>query len=475
LFNVGRRRSNRSRQVLDATAILVVAVMIASFPALQTDVRARDTALNAKLRAVNASPGSPNLDLIMDGRLIERDIAFGEGTQFLPVSTGDHEVQFAPTGKGVMAAFVEKKISLDAGEAHELVAVNELSDMDVEDYKINLDAINDGKARVRATNLVPGSDDLKVAVAGGDALFEGLDFKKASDYKDEDPGMYSLEVRKNDEKSALLTAKGVEFQQGSVYDLLILGASDERDLSILTLVTSVSPPCSALLRVGDPEDACVRVVHADAGAPAIDFYANGAQIASGVDIGSASDFVAAPAGEAIAIFATRAGAGSTESIVDQSQTFDAGKAYEIVVAGRVDDESLLVSEIDLAPLQQGQARLRVIDATQDLAEVDLAQKDGEQLFGGVTYMVATDYKVLEDGAIDVSLTSGGNAVATAQSVTLDLKEGMAYDLVLIGSQPDAGLQLSLFATNATARQATVATPIAGAPTGTPKATGTPDG
>jgi Domain of unknown function (DUF4397) len=438
-------------------------------------VLARDDALTATLRVVNASPGAPHLDLIMDGVLIERDIAFGEGTQFLPVSTGDHEVQFAPTGKGAKAALVDKKISLDDGEAHELVALNEPSDMEVEDYKIDLDMIDDGKARVRAINLVPGVDDLKVAVSGGDTLLDDLDFKKASDYKDEDPGSYNLEVRKNDKKSPLITVKGVEFQQGNVNDLLILGASDESDLSILTLVTSVSPPCSALLGVGRPEDACVRVVHADDGAPAIDFYANGARIASGVDFGSASDFVVAPAGEPIAIFATRAGAGSTESIVDQTQTFDAGQAYEIVVAGRVDDESLLVSEIDLAPLQQGQARLRFIDASQDLAEVDLAEKDGDQLFGGVKYMDATDYKVLEAGAIDVNLSTGGNVVATAQPVALDLKEGMAYDLVLIGTQGNASLQLLPFEANATARQATVATPVAGAPIGTPEATGTPDG
>jgi hypothetical protein len=122
----------------------------------------------------------------------------------------------------------------------------------------------------------------------------------------------------------------------------------------------------------------------------------------------------------------------------------------------------------------------MIAASQDADEGDLVVTDGDQLFGNVGYKDVTDYKVLDGGTYDLQFKKSGGDEVIVRAAKLELKEGMAYDLVLIGSQGDNTLQLILLEANATFRQGGVASPVAGTPgTGvpveTPEVVGTPIG
>ncbi|MFL5758238.1 MAG: DUF4397 domain-containing protein [Thermomicrobiales bacterium] len=474
------RQSARLGRMIAAVLLFMTlfAVFVRYHPL--TGAAAQQTSQNASVRVLNASPGAPSLDLIVDGAPLVQGVAFGKATEYASISKGDHQIQFVPSGQGSAAAVIDKKVSFDAGDAHVLAVVNNLKDIELQDYKVNTDSVDQGKARARAINVAPGTDGLKIAVTGGDTLFDGLDFKDASDYNNQDPGTYDLDVKKGDDQTPLATAKGVSFQQGNVYDLFILGSAEGSDLSLISLVTSASPPCSALVGVGSPEDACVRVVHADAGAQQIDFLVNDSQIATGVAFGTASDFIAVPAGDDRKFSAVPVGGQPSDSLADETKSLNAGQAYEVILAGRVDDEDMIISEVDLSPLPVGQARLRMIGAAQDADKGDLAVTDGDKLFGGVAYKDVTDYKVVDADTYDLQFRKSGGDTVMVRATKLVLKEGMAYDLVLIGMQSDNSLQLISLEANSTLQQGGVATPVAGtpgagAPIGTPEVVGTPIG
>jgi hypothetical protein len=387
-------------------------------------------------------------------------------------------VQFVPAGEGADSALIDKKISFDQGEAHILAAVNDLKDIDVEDYKVDLDAVDEGQARIRGINATPDTKGFAVVITGGDTLFDGLDFKDKSDYKNQDPGKFDLDVKEGNNDTPIATAAGVKFGQGNVYDLFIIGSSGGSDVSILSLVTNVSPTCGALLGVGSAEDACVRVLNADAGTDQLSFLVNDSQIASGVSFGTASEFVAVPAGDDRKIAVAPSSGQQDQTLADTTQTLQAGQAYEVVLAGRVDDEDLLVNQIDLTPLPEGQTRLRFIDASQDADEGDLVITDGDQLFGNVSYKDVTDYKVVDADTYDLQFQKSGSDEVIVAANGLTVKEGMAYDLVLIGNQSDNSLKLVLLEANATLRLGGAATPVAGtpgaeAPVATPEVVGTP--
>jgi hypothetical protein len=312
-------------------------------------------------------------------------------------------------------------------------------------------------------------------VTGGDELFGGLDFNDESDYEEVDAGTYDLEVGRDDEEP-LASATGVEFLEGHVHDLFILGSSEGTELSILSLVSATSPSCSEVLGVGDPEDACVRVMHADAGALEIDFLVNESPIATGVAFGTASEFAEVPAGEDREIDVVPVGGDPGDAIADETESLDPGQAYLVVLAGRTDDEDLLIKEVDLTPLPEGQSRVRMIHASQDADEGNLVVTDGDELFGGVAYKDATDYQTVDSGTYDLQFQVDDEVLVRATAV--ELKENTTNELVLIGSQEDNSLELVLLEAPAAAREGTVATPVAGTPgagepVGTPEVVGTP--
>jgi hypothetical protein len=287
--------------------------------------------------------------------------------------------------------------------------------------------------------------------------------------------VYDLDIGRDDEQP-LASATGVEFLEGHVHDLFILGSSEGTEFTILSLVTATSPSCSEVLGVGDPEDACVRVVNADAGADELDFLVNESPIATGVAFGTASEFAAIPAGDDREFAVVPVGGESGNSIADETQSLDPGQAYLVVLAGRTDDEDLLIKEVDLTPLPEGQTRVRMIQASQDTDEGSLVVTDGDELFGGVSYKDSTDYQTVDSGTYDLQFKADDEVLVRATAV--ELKENTTNELVLIGSQEDNSLELVLLESPAAAREGTVSTPVAGTPgagepVGTPEVVGTP--
>jgi hypothetical protein len=457
-------------------AVIAIALMAAMIPAGgQIEAQDQSTEPDATIRVLNASPGAPNLDVIVDGAPVFTDVAFGSATEYAPISPGDHQIQFVPTGEGADAAVIDEQKSYDSGEAYILAAVDSLANIDFEQYRVDLDAVDEGKARVRAVNVTPDTENLNVSVTGGDQLFDGLDFKDDSDYKDVDPGSYDLEVARDDEQP-LASATDVQFLEGHVQDLFILGTSEGTELTILSLVTATSPSCGEVLGVGGHDDACVRIMHADVGAADVDFLVNDSSIATGVTYGTASDYAAVPAGDDREFDAVPTGGSADQAIADETQSLEPGQAYLVVLAGRADDEDLLINEVDLTPLPEGQSRVQMIHAAQDADDGDLIVTDGDTLFDGVGYKDATNYAVVDSGTYDLQFKSGDEVLVRATSV--EIKDNTTDELVLIGSQEDSSLALVLLESPAAAHEGAVASPVpgtpgAGEPIATPEVVGTP--
>jgi hypothetical protein len=444
----------------------------------QNPVQAQDatTETPATVRVVHASPGAPELDVLIDGERVAEILNYGTATEYLSVPSGDHQVQIVPTGQGADAAVIDEEMGFDSGDAYIVAVVGPLNDIEASVNEVNLDATDSGKARVRVINASPDVGGVDVAVAGGDNLFEGVDFKDATDYEDQDAGTYDLELHADD--TVVLSAPGVVFEAGSVYDVVVIGQLSDQSLELLPLVTEVSPSCAALLGVGTDEDACIRVVHASPGAPDVDVYVSDTPVVEGLTFGLATEFVALPAGDGRAIDVTAAGGTQDEPILDAETDFDAGQAYQIIIVGDGDDLDTIISEVDLTPLPEEQARLRVIHASPDAEEVDVTVEGGETLFDDVDYKDVTDYLVVNADAYDLRVMKDDQVALSADDTTIEA--GYAYDAVLIGKTADGSLQLLLLQANATMREGAVATPEPGAPVPvasptTPEVVGTPQG
>jgi hypothetical protein len=445
-----------------AVALAVVLGLTALFSlSVASPARAADNTVkpDATIRVLNASPGAPALDVLLNGQPLVQNLAFGAPSSYASLKSGDYKVQVVPSGQAASNAIAEKDFTADSGQAYIVSIVNPLKDIKVNVDKVNLDAIDAGKARVRFIQDSPDAGKVDVKVTGGDTWFSGVDQGDATDYKNVDAGAYSLDVV-GDNSTTLTTASGLQLEEGHVYDIFAIGQISDKSFGLIPLVTVVSPPCAAALNLqAQPTDGCVRIIHAAPGSPAVDVYVNGASSATNLAFGSSTEFFAVPAGDSTKIQITATGGSLDKAIVNDTVTINQGQAYQFIVTGNPDDVKLNESRLDLTPVATGQARLRLINASPDAGSVDLKIKDGDTLFSDAGFRDVTDYRVIDAGSTILDAVKNGESQVIAEG-TIDLKEANVYDVILIGQEKDQSLKVIAIAAPASVRTGGVATPAA---------------
>jgi hypothetical protein len=450
----------------------------------------------ATIRAVHAVPGGPNVDLLIDGQPSAQGLAFGTASEYAPITPGTHQIQLVPTGQSADTALSTTEVDAQAGTAYIVTALGTASAVEMKVNEVKLEAVDTGKARVRVINASPDAQKVNVVIAGGDELAGDLDFNSDSDYSDVDAGSYTLEVHSAEDDSLLLSAPQMTFDSGKLYDIVALGQVADKSLQLLSLVTEVSPTCSQILGIGSPTDACVRFVQTDPNISAADFYIGDASVASGVTFGQGTNFINIPASDDQNIRITAAGTAPTEDQSDATQSFEAGKAYNVVVlsanggdgggvgggnaangttgngtSGDVSGIQVVVNELDFTPLPQNQSRVRILHTASDVDAVDVGIANGANIAEGVAFGSSSDNVTVPSGQVKLQVRPSGQDVAVLET-DLTFDPATIYDILIVGRAEDNSLTLLVLNTPAQTLTGQVATPAASpvvAP-GTPVAT-----
>ena len=104
----------------------------------------------------------------------------------------------------------------------------------------DLRPLAEGQARVRVIHASPDAGAIDIGVQGSeDNLFEGVDFRDATDYVVVDAGDYALEVRPGGEDMTVALESNATFEEGVTYDLVAVGRSEDQTLALLTLMAEV--------------------------------------------------------------------------------------------------------------------------------------------------------------------------------------------------------------------------------------------
>ena len=427
----------------------------------------------ALLRVVHASPDAPAIDVWVDDAVAVEGLAFGAASDFLSVAAGERRVRVVPAGSDPEdGAVLEEEVDLEEGSASVFAATGLLAEIEARVYEVDLGAFEEeGRARVRVVHAAPDAPEVTVAVKAGETLFEGVGFGDASDYAELEEGTYDLEVRAGDEEAVVLEAPDVAFAAGLVYDLFAIGRTEDTSLRLLPVAAEARVPCAGLVGVGTATDACVRVVHASTGAPAVDVYVGETAVAENIAFGSATEYLNLPGGEhQVRIVPT--GEPPDDAVIELTEEFDEGRPYLIVAAGSLEEIEADVHEIDLGPLAAESARVRVVHAAADAGEVAVAIAGGPVLFEGVEFREATEYAVLAAGSYDLEARSTESEELAVDVQGLVLEGGTVYDVVALGSVEEGTAQMLPLATTAVAEDAEVmGTPAAGSeptPVGTPE-------
>src|SRR5215213_8997337 len=143
---------------------IALALVVTLLPARTAPVRAQEEVAeaDATLRVIHASPGAPEVDVLLDGQPLLERVAYGTASDYLAITAEEHQLQIVPTGQTAEAAVVDETIDAAPGQAYLLAVFGLLNDIRGDVYDVDLSEIEPGNARVRLINFSPdaGAIDL---------------------------------------------------------------------------------------------------------------------------------------------------------------------------------------------------------------------------------------------------------------------------------------------------------------------------
>jgi hypothetical protein len=157
------------------------------------------------------------------------------------VPSGDGRgVRVAATGTPVEEAFIDTALDFEPGQAYELLVTGGGDDLELTTTGTDLRPLAEGQVRLRVIHASPDAGAIDIGVEGSeDNLFEGIDFREATDYIVVDAGDYPIEVRPGDEDMTVALQLDATFEEGVTYDLVALGRPEDQTLTLLTLMAEV--------------------------------------------------------------------------------------------------------------------------------------------------------------------------------------------------------------------------------------------
>lgn len=176
----------------------------------------------------------------------------------------------------------------------------------------------------------------------------------------------------------------------------------------------------------------VRLSHLSPDTPEVDVQLTGVDSAEGFELedvayGDVSDYTRLPAG-AYAVAMVPAGAPEgTDPVVSQVVEISGSEAYTVAAVGLNEDLSARLITDDLTAPAEGQARVRLLQASVSSPSVDVATDTGASIAEEAEFGTATDYTEVEAGRWTLEV----DGRSTSGTVQVDLAPGSVNTLFVI--------------------------------------------
>lgn len=361
--------------------LLTLAVLAILALALPISAQADDAP--AQVRFLHALPGAGPVDVYVDEQLTLSELAFGAPSLYVQMPGGSHTVTV--TQSGVTTALWQQTITPTAGVSLTLIVAS-TSPLEFSVYQDDLNPLPEGKSRVTGIHAIAGGDGVDVLLADGRALAPGLQYGTPYGTLDIPTGVYELAIVSEGDSvdAALVPVTPFSLNSSTSYALVAYGTPS------LPNVLALSAPAAA-----DENAGSLRLVHAVAGADAVDVYLDDILVAPALAFGASTAFMPVTAGD-YALTLRPAGEVDGDVLASTELTVEAGVELTVLAATGPDGIDLASSPAETAGAAPEVAVIEVLNAS------------------------SSDV-VLAAGANSLaSVAAGSNSVTTTEATTDDL-------------------------------------------------------
>jgi hypothetical protein len=228
---------------------------------------------------------------------------------------------------------------------------------------------------------------------------------------------------------------------------------------MLAGIAAVGSAGAAAAAAPSSTDGYVRLAHLSPDTGDVDVYLDALsltmkeQVFPGVGYGTVSAYLTLPAGTYAVAMRNSGAASSTPAVLTKTVTVLAGHAYTVAGVGRHADLGLRVIDDDLSSPLNGQAMVRIVQASIRAPLLDVSIKGGATIATNVQFATTTTYRSVPPGILTLEVgPTGGTPVplqVTLQAdsvysvLVLDGKNGLTAqlrtDAVSKGAPPQGGV------------------------------------
>ncbi|MFW6075034.1 MAG: DUF4397 domain-containing protein [Chloroflexota bacterium] len=222
----------------------------------------------------------------------------------------------------------------------------------------------------------------------------------------------------------------------------VLRSTPTRVLFAVLLVASLAAASFASAFAQDDDTARVRVVHASPDAPEVDVYVDGEAVVEGLAFPDGTDYLELPGGE-YQVQVTAAGDDPENAVIDAPVTVEGGTWYTIAAIGQLENIEPLVLEDNITEPEMGMSHVRIVHASPDAPDVDVAVADGGPvLFEALPFGEASDYAPVEAGSYDLEVRPTGTEDVALEIPGFMAEAGAVYTVFAVGLVEDGSLNVS---------------------------------
>jgi hypothetical protein len=193
----------------------------------------------ALIRAVHAIPNGPNVDIVLDGRVVLRNVPYKVASDYLEIRPGNHLVQVNVAG--TTDTVLSGRVDAAVGDALTIVAHG-----DIANKKIALLLLKDdnscpvvGDARVRFVHASFAAPRVNVYANKSLNVFPNVGYGEAK-VNSVPAGVYDLSVTPTNSSNVVLNVPSAVLEGGHVYSVFAVGIPGNANAPLGAILTSDS-------------------------------------------------------------------------------------------------------------------------------------------------------------------------------------------------------------------------------------------
>lgn len=173
------------------------------------------------VRAFNASPDAPPLDIYINGGLIFKNLSFRSFSEYVQFPMGEYKIEVFQVGQKENPVLTQN-IKVSQKEVITMAVVENFEDLQVIPYiEGNADDLSENESRLRVIHLSPDAPNVDILIDESLA-FSDVGFMDATDYVQLPSETYNVTADIADTNDIVLTLE-LELKSQKVYTVYIVG------------------------------------------------------------------------------------------------------------------------------------------------------------------------------------------------------------------------------------------------------------